>query len=75
MLESFVGQGVSLALATLPGMAYAADIFPAGRLYAKDLAAPDITLSGPGTIMASDRPGHGFAPDLDRLGACTVRVG
>ncbi len=75
MLESFVGQGVSLALATLPGMAYAADIFPAGRLYACDLATPDIALSSPGTITAPDRPGHGFAPDRNQLAACTVSAG
>ena len=72
MLESNVGQGISLAFATLPGMAYAADIFPAGRLYDQDLATPDITLSAPGTIRAPDRPGHGFVPDGDRLLACTV---
>jgi len=75
MLESFVGQGVSLALATLPGMAYAADIFPAGQLYSTDLATPDIALSGPGTVTAPDRPGHGFAPDPARLDACTRRAG
>lgn len=75
MLESNIGQGVSLALATLPGMAYAADIFPAGRLYAQDLAGRDINLSGPGRITAPDRPGHGFAPDPDRLAACAVNAG
>ncbi len=75
MLESSVGQGVSLALATLPGIAYAADIFPAGRLYDQDLSTPDMVLSSPGSIRAPDRPGHGFAPDPARLVACTIRAG
>lgn len=75
MLESNVGQGVSLAFATLPGMAYAADIFPAGRLYAQELADPDITLSAPGRITAPSRPGHGFAPNPERLAARTVSAG
>ncbi|SFC33819.1 o-succinylbenzoate synthase [Tropicimonas isoalkanivorans] len=73
MLESFVGQGVSMAMATLPGQAYAADIFPEGRLYADDLAHPPILLSGSGTAMAPDRPGHGFEPVPERLKNCLVR--
>lgn len=75
MLESNVGQGVSLALATLPGMAYAADIFPAGRLYSADLADFDITLSAPGKVTMHNRLGHGFAPDPMRLSCCTISVG
>ena len=75
MLESFVGQGVSLALATLPGIAYAADIFPDGRLYARDLAVPSLTLSAPGTVMAPETPGHGFCPDPARLETCLVKAG
>ena len=75
MLESNIGQGVSLALATLPGMEYAADIFPAGRLYERDLATEQMTFSAPGTITAPDRPGHGFAPDPERLAAFIVSAG
>lgn len=74
MLESCVGQGVSLALATLPGLAYAADIFPEGRLYARDLAEPAIHLSGPGEAQAPERTGHGFAPNAERLKRSLVRA-
>lgn len=75
MLESFVGQGVSLALATLPGSDYPADIFPDGRLYAADLAGDALPLSGPGTMTAPDRSGHGFTPLPDRLAAFLVAEG
>ena len=75
MLESFVGQGVSLALGTLPGMAYAADIFPTGRLYADDLAGPEVHLSAPGQVVAPDRLGHGFVPDPDLLQRFLVTAG
>lgn len=67
MLESFVGQGVSLALATLPGVAYPGDIFPDGRLYAADLAGPPMQLSGPGQMVAPERSGHGFEPSAEKL--------
>lgn len=75
MLESYVGQGPSVALATLPGIDYAADIFPEGRLYEHDLAEPAILLDGPGTMQAPDRPGHGFSPDPDRLREYLVQSG
>lgn len=73
MLESNVGQGLSLALASLPGIAYAADVFQAGRLYGEDMSAPDIVLSAPGTVTAPDRPGHGFAPVPARLERALVQ--
>ena len=53
---------------------YPADIFPAGRLYSEDLAAPDIALGAPGTITAPDREGHGFVPNPDRLAAHAVSM-
>lgn len=67
MLESAVGQGPSLALATMPNMRYPADIFPSDRFYTDDLSRPLIELGGPSTITAPDKPGHGFTPMIDRL--------
>lgn len=67
MLESAVGQGPALALAMLPNVKYPSDVFPTERLYENDLSEPEITLSGPGRITASDLPGHGFRPNPERL--------
>lgn len=72
MLESGVGQGASIALATLAGASYPADIFPDGRLYAIDLAEPALFLTSPGKIEAPDRPGCGFLPDMRRLVGGTI---
>lgn len=67
MLESAVGQGPSLALATLPNMHYPADIFPSTRLYHEDLSEPEIRLSAPSRVIAPDTPGHGYRPVPERL--------
>lgn len=67
MLESAVGQGPALALSTLPNVKYPCDIFPSDRLYQTDLSEPEIVLSGPGRITASDQPGHGYWPNSERL--------
>ena len=72
MLESAVGQGPSIALATLQNIKYPADIFPSDRLYQRDLSEPEIRLDGPGFVIAPDRPGHGFAPKPARLAANTI---
>lgn len=72
MLESAVGQGPSIALATLPNMQYPADVFPSDRLYARDMSAPDVVLSGPSEVTAEDAPGHGYRPVADRLRDYTV---
>lgn len=72
MLESAVGQGPALALATQPNILYPSDIFPSSRLYEVDLAVPQIKLSGPSEITALDTPGHGFEPASSQLSACTL---
>ncbi len=73
MLESALGQGYNMALATLPNFRYPADIFPSRRFYVEDLAEPAIALSGPSQATAPDRPGVGFSPHPERLRAQTLR--
>jgi O-succinylbenzoate synthase len=72
MLESAVGVAHCIALATLPGCTYPADIFPSSRLYRHDLAEPAIVLSGPGQVRAVEGPGIGTAPVPERLARCTL---
>lgn len=72
MLESAVGAAHCLALATLPGFTYPADIFPSRRFYRQDLAEPEIVLSGNSSIQALEAPGIGTAPNADRLAAMTL---
>ncbi len=72
MLESSVGQGFSLALATLPNIRYPSDIFPLGVLYHEDLAEPALVLSGRAQMTAGDRPGIGTEPHPERLQRMTL---
>jgi O-succinylbenzoate synthase len=72
MLESGVGAAICAALATLPGFTYPADIFPSGRFYERDLAAPDIILDNQCRLHLADIAGVGFEPAPARLEAVTV---
>lgn len=72
MLESAVGQGPALALATLSNIRYPCDVFPTSRLYKTDLGEPEIVLSAPSEVRAPDAPGHGFRPVPERLARCTL---
>ena len=67
MLESAVGQGSSMAMATKDNVSYPCDIFPSSRFFEEDFSSPAITLSDRGRITASDRPGIGFEPKMDKL--------
>ncbi len=67
MLESAVGVAHCIALGTLPGFTYPADVFPSANYYREDLGAPEIVLSDKSQVKALDRPGIGTVPDLQRL--------
>ena len=72
MLESALGQGASLALATLPNVKYPSDVFPTTRFFASDLSRPEIAMSEPSTITAPDTPGLGYEPDPEALSKMTL---
>jgi O-succinylbenzoate synthase len=72
MLESAIGQGPSMALASLDNIHYPNDIFPTSRLYENDLSEPEVVLDGSLMIRLPDRPGCGFTPHPGRLANLTV---
>ena len=72
MLESAVGQGFSLALATMNNVRYPCDIFPSRRFYEKDLAFPEIVLEEPGIVVAPSRSGAGFSPKKEAIRAASL---
>jgi O-succinylbenzoate synthase len=67
MLESSVGQGPSMAMATMENIQYPCDIFPSNRFFEEDFSSPQIKLSDRGKITAPNRPGTGFAPKMKKL--------
>ena len=67
MLESAVGQGPSMAMATKENVSYPCDIFPSSRFFEEDFSSPSITLSDKGRITAPNKPGIGFEPKMDKL--------
>lgn len=68
MLESQVGAGVCVALATLPNFTYPADIFPSERFYEVDLAEPHVEFEGWSAL-----PGPLPEPDPVRLEELTIQ--
>ena len=72
MLESAIGSGVALALATLPNFKYPADIFPSRVMYVEDLAEPEVSLSSPGKIVVSETPGMPYQPKRGMLEKCLI---
>ena len=72
MMESAVGAAHCLALATLPNMAYPADIFPSDRFYARDLGTPPMVHDEPGRFHVRPGPGIGAEPDTAVLDELTV---
>lgn len=76
-LESFVGRSASLAFATLPGKAYVADIFPAGRLYEKSCDQrlyPQYHDSSKVRQPASTLVGEDRGPTASSVLLCSVSV-
>ena len=72
MLESSVGAGICIELATLDNFVYPNDIFPSDRFYREEISEERIELCGPGRMKASSVPGSPFEPLAERLARRTV---
>lgn len=71
MLESGIGRAHNIALASLPGFSLPGDISASSRYFARDLIAPEVTVSPDGTVIAPLGPGLGFNVDFEYIAART----
>ncbi|GAB6148668.1 o-succinylbenzoate synthase [Stetteria hydrogenophila] len=74
MLETGVGRGHLVALATLPGVKYPNDVSASDRYYEEDIVEPPWTLNRDGTITAPEKPGIGVEVLVDKVEAMARRV-
>ncbi|MBV8202317.1 MAG: o-succinylbenzoate synthase, partial [Acidobacteria bacterium] len=74
MLESGIGRGHNVALASLPNFTLPGDLSPSERYWERDIVEPEWTMDREGWVQVPrDRPGIGVTPDLARIEALTVR--
>ena len=73
MLESGIGRAHNIAMSTLPGFTLPGDVSASARYWEEDIIEPPVRVSERGTIMAPESPGIGFAVNLPRIEALTVR--
>ena len=73
MLESGIGRAHNIAMSTLAGFTLPGDVSASERYWEEDIIEPPVTVSSRGTISAPTQPGLGFAVNLARVEALTVR--
>ena len=73
MLESGIGRAHNIAMSTLAGFTLPGDVSASARYWEEDIIDPPVTVSTRGTIKVPDAPGIGFAINLPRIEALTVR--
>jgi O-succinylbenzoate synthase len=67
LLETGIGRGVNLAIASLPGFTLPADMSPSRLFYVEDLVDPTFDIRPDGTIPVPVQPGVGFTVVEDRI--------
>ena len=71
MLESGIGSGINIELATLSNFTYPADIFPSDFFYKNDLTDPKVSMNPDATFTPSTVPGTPYKPDVERIKSMT----
>ena len=72
-LETGIGRGFNLALASLPGFTMHADMSPARIFYEEDLVEPTFDIELDGCISVPSRPGNGFPVVPERVERLAIR--
>ena len=72
-LETGIGRGFNLALASLPGFTLHADMSPARMFYERDLVDPTFDVGLNGCIAVPTRPGNGFPVVPERVAGYAIR--
>lgn len=72
MLDTAVGTGISVEMATMSAMRYPSDIFPPHYYYDEDITEEKIAYSSPGKIMPKNIPGAPYTPDIEILSERTI---
>lgn len=74
MLETGIGRGYNVALASLPNFRLPGDLSPSARYWERDIVDPEWTMDDEGRVtVPRDRPGIGIEVDEDRVEELTVR--
>ncbi len=71
LLESGIGRAFNIALASLPGFVYPADMSPYSIFYKEDLIEPSYEVDQEGFIKVPDKPGLGYNLDNKRINKYT----
>ncbi len=74
MLESGIGRGHNVALASLENFRLPGDLSPSARYWERDIVDPEWTMDSEGRVtVPRDRPGIGVEVDEERVESLTVR--
>jgi len=74
MLESGVGRGYNVALASLPNFLLPGDVSPSSRYWEQDIVTPEWTMDDEGMVKVPlDKAGIGVDVNVDRVDDLTVR--
>ena len=73
MLETGIGRAHNIAMSSLPGFVLPGDVSASQRYWEEDIIEPPVKVSSRGTIKVPEAPGIGFAVNLSRIEALTVR--
>jgi O-succinylbenzoate synthase len=73
MLETGIGRGFLVAMASLPGVKFPNDISASSRSFKEDIVEPEWILNPDGTLSVPKAPGIGVEVKEDMLEKVSVR--